>query len=159
MNEDEPSVSLKDRDEAVKSKIVVENKISDGTVANSDGRDVNCNQDKHGTKVLCPQLENGPFRGIKTTKKQDRCSNATKIKIPPPAVDAFKKETSNDQPSDDMVVKHFSYTSPYLGYTCNYGTTLSCKKGYGLKGSLVKHVKEVHPLKFKHWFNKWQTEG
>ena len=159
-NEDEPSVSLKDRDEAVKSKIVVENKISDGTVANSDGRDVNCNQDKHGTKALCPQLENGPIRGIKTTKKQDRCSNATKIKIPPPAVDAFKKETSNDQPSDDVVYYLFMHESWEYGYRriCNFGECRR-KKGYKSRGSLVESVKEEHPLELQHRFDKWQLKN
>ena len=161
-NDDEPTDSSKDsskdRDEVMKSKIVAENKISDGTVADIDDRDANYNHEKPGTEALCPQLESCQIRGNKTTKKHSRCNNATKIKVlAPPVVDAFKKETSNNQPFDDMVVKLYSNTSP-LGYTCN-GNTLSCKKEYGTKGSLVKHVKEIHPLQFKHWFNKWQTEG
>ena len=158
MNEDEHSVSLKDSDEAVKSKMVVEN--NDGTVANNDDRDVNCNQDKPGTKALCLQLEKGQTRGIKTTKKHDRCSNATKSKILPPAVDAFKK-TSNDQPSDDVVFKLFvggeSWKTGYCERFCNLGECRH-KKGYRSRKSLVEHVKNEHPLELQHRFNKWQTE-
>ena len=163
-NDDEPTDSSKDRDEVVKSKIVAENKISDGTVADMDDRDVNYNQEKHGTEALCPQLESCQIRGNKTTKKHCRCNNATKIKVlSPPVVDAFKKETSNDQPTDDEVVMLFRSSADgesRRGYTCRVCRFGECwhKAYFTYRGSLVKHVKKEHPLELQHRFNKWQTE-
>ena len=118
-NDDEPTDSLKDsskdRDEVAKSKIVAENKISDGTVADIDDRDANYNHEKHGTEALCPQLEGCQIRGSKTTKKHRRCNNAT---IAPPVVDASKKEISNDQPSDEVVFKLFKRTEVTTSSKC-----------------------------------------